>query len=118
MLREGSEDRREGPRAGAYQRGHDVNNLGSVLQALGDLEGAKRCYERALKIDEKALGPEHTSVARDVNNLGSVLQDQGDLEGAKSCYERALKIFEKRLGKEHPNAVIVRNNLKSLQEDS
>ncbi len=87
-----------------------------VLKDQGDLEGAKRCFERALKIDEKALGTEHTSVARDVNNLGLVLKDQGDLEGAKRCYERALKIFEERLGKDHPNAVLVRNNLKSLQE--
>ena len=64
----------------------DVNNLGMVLKAQGDLEGAKRCFERALAIDEKALGPEHTNVAINVNNLGSVLKAQGDLEGAKRCF--------------------------------
>jgi tetratricopeptide (TPR) repeat protein len=83
-----------------------------------ELASARSVLERALAIDEKALGPEHTSVARDVNNLGLVLKDLGDLEGAKRCFERALKIFEKRLGKDHPNAVLVRNNLKSLQENS
>ena len=87
-----------------------------MLRDQGDLEGTKRCYERALEIDEKAFGTDHTSVARDVNNLGLVLKDQGDLEGAKRCYERALRIVEKRLGKDHPNTVLVRNNLKSLQE--
>ena len=86
------------------------------MQDLGDLEGAKKCFERALKIDEKALGPEHTSVAIRVNNLGSVMRDLVDLEGAKKCFERALAIFEKRLGKDHPKTVLVRNNLKSLQE--
>ena len=82
-----------------------------MLQDQGDLEGAKRCFERALKIDEKAFGPEHTSVAIDVNNLGSVLQDQGDLEGAKRCFERALKIDEKALGPEHTSVARDVNNL-------
>ena len=87
-----------------------------VLKAQGDLEGAKKCYQRALAIDEKALGPEHTSVAIDVNNLGSALKAEGDREGAKKCYSRALDIFEKQLGKDHPNTIVVRNNLQALQK--
>jgi tetratricopeptide (TPR) repeat protein len=94
-----------------------LNNLGRYLNNRMELASARSVLERALAIDEKALGPEHTSVARDVNNLGSVLKDQGDLEGAKRCCEIALNIFEKRLGKDHPNAVLARNNLKSLQEN-
>jgi tetratricopeptide (TPR) repeat protein len=94
-----------------------LNNLGRYLNNRMELASARSVLERALAIDEKAFGTEHTSVARDVNNLGLVLKDLGDLEGAKRCFERALKIFEKRLGKDHPNAVLVRNNLKSLQEN-
>ncbi|MCK9566036.1 MAG: FxSxx-COOH system tetratricopeptide repeat protein, partial [Methanothrix sp.] len=93
-----------------------LNNLGSYLNNRMELVSARSVLQWALKIDEKAFGPEHTSVAIDVNNLGSVLKAQDDLAGAKSCFERALKILEKRLGKDHPNAVLVRNNLKSLQE--
>ena len=37
----------------------DVNNLGSVLWALGDLAGAKVAFERALRIDEAVYGPAH-----------------------------------------------------------
>jgi tetratricopeptide (TPR) repeat protein len=81
----------------------DVNNLGSVLQALGDFPGAKAACERALKIDEKAFGPDHPDVAIRVNNLGGVLQALGDFPGAKAAYERALKIFEKAFGPDHPN---------------
>lgn len=92
-----------------------LNSLGRYLNNKMELDSARSVLERALAIDEKALGPEHTRVAIDVNNLGSVLQALGDLEGAKRCCERALTIFEKRLGKDHPNAVLVRNNLKSLQ---
>jgi tetratricopeptide (TPR) repeat protein len=32
-----------------------VNNLGSVLKALGDLAQARQCYERALRIFRKFL---------------------------------------------------------------
>ena len=93
-----------------------VNNLGNVLQDLGDLPGARACYERALRIDEAAYGPEHPNVATDVNNLGSVLQDLGDLPGARAAFERALRILRRFLGEEHPKTVIVRNNLAALEQ--
>jgi tetratricopeptide (TPR) repeat protein len=88
-----------------------VNNLGGVLQDLGDLQGAKERYERALKIDEKAYGPDHPTVATDVNNLGGVLQDLDDLQGAKEHYERALKIDEKAYGPDHPEVATDVSNL-------
>jgi tetratricopeptide (TPR) repeat protein len=49
-----------------------VNNLGSVLQDQGDLEGAKRCFERALKIFEKRLGKDHPNAVIVRNNLNSL----------------------------------------------
>jgi tetratricopeptide (TPR) repeat protein len=91
-----------------------VNNLGSVLQALGDLAGAKACYERALRIDEAAFGPDHPNVARDVNNLGGVLQALGDLAGARECFQRALRIDEAAFGPDHPNVARDVNNLGSV----
>ncbi len=94
-----------------------LNSLGRYLNNRMELASARSVLERALKIDEKALGPEHTSVARDVNNLGLVLNDQGDLEGAKRCYERALKIDEKALGPEHTSVATMANNLGSVLQD-
>ena len=94
-----------------------LNDLGRYLHNRMELAPAKSVLERALEIDEKALGPEHTSVARDVNNLGSVMQDLGDLEGAKKCFERALKIDEKALGPEHTSVAIRVNNLGSVMRD-
>jgi tetratricopeptide (TPR) repeat protein len=41
-----------------------------VLQAQGDHQEARKCFERALKIDEKAYGPDHPDVAIRVNNIG------------------------------------------------
>jgi Tfp pilus assembly protein PilF len=37
----------------------DVNNLGTVLQAQGDLPEARKCFERALKIFREKLGEDH-----------------------------------------------------------
>ncbi|MCJ7444804.1 MAG: tetratricopeptide repeat protein [Methanotrichaceae archaeon] len=91
-----------------------VNNLGSVLQALGDLQEAKKCYERALKIDENVYGPDNPEVATDVNNLGLVLRDLGDLQEAKKCYERAFEIFRTKLGENHDKTRKVKSNLESL----
>jgi tetratricopeptide (TPR) repeat protein len=71
-----------------------LNNLGSVLGALGDLSGAREHLERAVRVAEVAFGPDHMNVGTCLNNLGCVLQDQGDLSGAQASYERALAIAE------------------------
>ena len=92
----------------------DVNNLGSVLYAQGDLAGARGCCERALGIWRVAYGEDHPQVATAHNNLGMVLQDQGDLAGARGCFERALGIFEKFLPEGHPDIEWARGSLESL----
>jgi tetratricopeptide (TPR) repeat protein len=55
-----------------------VNNLGLGLKDLGELQEARKCFERALKIDEAVYGPDHPVVATRVNNLGGVLKDLGE----------------------------------------
>jgi tetratricopeptide (TPR) repeat protein len=92
----------------------DLNNLGCVLQHLGDLVGAKKNHQRALRIDEAAFGPDHPRVASCLNNLGSALQGLGDLTGARENYERALRITEATLGPDHPHVAPRLNNLGSI----
>ena len=46
-----------------------VNNLGGVLQDLGDLKGAKEHFERALSLFRKSLGEDHQSTATVRKNL-------------------------------------------------
>ena len=89
----------------------DVNNLGTVLQDIGDFAAARQCYERALRIDETAFGPDHPNVAIGVNNLGDVMQALGNLSEARQCYERALRIDEAAFGPDHPNVARGINNL-------
>ena len=49
-----------------------VNNLGLVLQDLGDLAGARAAFERALAIFERVLGPDHPSTRIARGNLKSL----------------------------------------------
>src|SRR5579884_4257494 len=88
-----------------------VNNLGNVLQDLGNLQAAKQAFERALRIQEAVYGSNHPMVAIDVNNLGDVLQALGDLQAAKQAFERAITIDEAAYGPNHPNVAIDVNNL-------
>ena len=93
------------------------NNLGGVLQALGDLTGARAQLEQALAIDEAALGPDHPTVGTDRNNLGGVLQALGNLTGARAQYEQALAVDEAALGPTHPTVGTDRNNLGGVLQD-
>ena len=43
----------------------------------------------------KALGPDHSLVAKSLNNLGLLMHYMGDYAGARPLYERALAIREK-----------------------
>jgi tetratricopeptide (TPR) repeat protein len=94
-----------------------INNLGSVLRALGDLAGARAAFDRALRIDEASFGPDHPKVASSVNNLGSVLPELGDLAGARAAFERALRIDEASFGADDPMVAIRVNNLGSVLQD-
>lgn len=92
-----------------------LNQAGLYLIGRAEFSEAKSVHERALEIDEKVYGPDHTEVATDVNNLGVVLQDLGDIEGARNNLERSLEIFQHFLGEDHPKTKLVRENLESLR---
>jgi len=54
----------------------DVNNLGLVLQDIGDLEAAKKMYERALSIFTEYLGEDHPNTVTVQNNLNIIGDSQ------------------------------------------
>jgi tetratricopeptide (TPR) repeat protein len=84
------------------------------LQDTNRLGEAESLYRRALAIDEKSYGPEHSRVAIDLNNLASLLQATNRLGEAEPLMRRALAIDEKSYGPEHPNVAIDLNNLARL----
>jgi tetratricopeptide (TPR) repeat protein len=79
--------------------------------ALAAYSEARALLERALKIGEEALGPEHPDVATVLHNLAGVLWEQDELGTARSLHERALAIREKVLNPEHPSVATSLNNL-------
>jgi tetratricopeptide (TPR) repeat protein len=91
-----------------------LDKLGTLLRGLGDLEGAKTAFLRALSITENKLGPDDTIVAVCAFNLAGVLAEMGDREGARAAYERAHTIFKTTLGQDHPHALIVGESLRGL----
>jgi tetratricopeptide (TPR) repeat protein len=93
----------------------DAGNLGLILQAKGDLEGAQRYSERALAIDEKVYGPDHPTVAIRAGNLGQILQANGDLEGAQRYLQKAYSNAEKRLGAQSPETRVYAAALADLK---
>jgi tetratricopeptide (TPR) repeat protein len=90
------------------------NWTGYYLQFRGEYAEARPYYERALAIQEKALGSDHPDTARSLNNLGALLDSMGDLAGARPYYERALAIWEKALGSDHPDTAYSYNSLGML----
>jgi tetratricopeptide (TPR) repeat protein len=92
-----------------------LNNAGLYQQHLADFDEARKCLERALKIDEKVFGLDHPSVATMANNLGLVLRDLGEMEKAKSCFERSYRIFQQFFGDSHPSTRRVKANLDSMK---
>ena len=91
------------------------NNLGLILQDLGDYVGARKLLEKAMKSAEANFGMDHPTTAVSYSNLGSILQDLGDYVGAKELIEKAFLILEKQLGLDHPNTQIIKGNLDYIQ---
>jgi tetratricopeptide (TPR) repeat protein len=86
------------------------------LYAAGQYRSAIPLAERALDIQEKALGPEHPDVATALNNLASLYRYDGQLALAESLYRRALDIDERALGPDHAQVARDLSNLASLYD--
>ena len=89
-------------------------NIGNVYQRLGDYEKALFHLQKALAIQEVALGPSHADVARTKWNIGLVYQQLGNLAQARSCFEEAHTMFETSLGPDHPDTKKAAHRLEQL----
>jgi tetratricopeptide (TPR) repeat protein len=90
-----------------------LNNLGGLLQAMGNLAGTRPYFERAYAVREKALGSNHPDTAQSIWWLGVLAERDGDKAKAKASvlYRQALTIYENALGPEHPTSQKVRQFL-------
>jgi tetratricopeptide (TPR) repeat protein len=88
--------------------------LGLALVEAGHYTEAEPHLNRALVIDEKSLGADHSSTAASLNNLGHLYSEQGKYSDAEPLFKRALAISESSLGVDHPETAIRLNNLAGL----
>jgi Tfp pilus assembly protein PilF len=88
-----------------------TSNLGLAHHAAGAHRQARAAHERALRLTEEVLGPDHPGLRNLLNNLGAALQALGDLEGAGAAFARALRLAEGALGASHPDVATALANL-------
>jgi tetratricopeptide (TPR) repeat protein len=91
------------PPPGAEERAAELLNrlAGYRHHALAAYAQQRLLTERALKIIEDVMGPEHPDTAQLLNDLGFAIEAEGDLARARPLYERALGINEKVRGLDH-----------------
>jgi tetratricopeptide (TPR) repeat protein len=94
--------------------GRLLNQIGVYALGRAEYEKARAAFERALRIDERAFGPQDVRVGVRLTNLGNALKALGDLAGAKAAHERAVEIDEKAYGPDHPDVATDVNNLGSV----
>jgi tetratricopeptide (TPR) repeat protein len=80
-----------------------ANNLATVVQALGDYQGAKLLLEKVLKSDEANFGETHLATPVRHYNYGVLLDSMNiPYKGFKWC-KKAHHIFNNHLATSHPN---------------
>jgi tetratricopeptide (TPR) repeat protein len=91
-----------------------LDTAATYLQTYGQPAQAKPLFERALRIDEAAYGPDHPEVATHLKNLASALGDLGQPGPARPLLERALRIAEAGHGPDHPITAAIREGLRGV----
>jgi tetratricopeptide (TPR) repeat protein len=96
--------------------------IGWAKDGKGEYEEALSYYEKALKIRQRSLPPNHPDLAMSYNNIGLVYYNMGDYPKALSSYEKALEIQQQSLPPNHPHLAASYSNIgnayKSMDEYS
>ena len=98
--------------------GRLMHELGGLLDAKAQPVEAEPLMRRALEINEKKFGPNHSSVTAGLGNLAGLLLKTDRSAEAELLSRRALAIDEERLGSNHPTVATRLNNLASILNDT
>jgi tetratricopeptide (TPR) repeat protein len=91
-----------------------LSRTGDHLYERGQYKEAESLCQRALRIREQALGPEHPEVAQSLNSLAVLYITQHLYERVESLCLRALSIQEQALGPQHTDVAVTLNDLAML----
>jgi len=89
----------------------------STLIAAGKYDEALAQEESALKLREKALGPESPAAANSLHQLGNIYHVKGDYPKAETAFQRALTIREGTSGPESDDVFTLLVSLGGLYYD-
>src|SRR4030095_10855650 len=98
----------------ALQQARKLYKKANDLRIAGKYDEAAPCFEGALEIRERILGPDHPDVSQAINGLATIHYFKGEYSKAEPLYQRALAIREKSLGPEHPDVAQSINILAAL----
>ena len=91
-----------------------LNNVAHYLDLRALYPPAEPLYQRALRIRESELGPDHSLTTTTMNNLARLYRDMGKYDLAEDLYRQALAARERALGPLHPDTATSLNNLGRL----
>ena len=106
-----------GAAASAHAQGIKWKALNKEVMTLyqkGQYDRAVVVAKKALDMAEKAVGPNHPSVATSLNNLAGLYGTQGRYAEAEPLYRRSLAIREKALGPDYPDVAATLENIAKL----
>jgi serine/threonine-protein kinase len=86
-------------------------NLAVVLAAAGEIDEARRLYERSIAVMDRELGPTHDNTILARNNFGLLLANNGDLEGAERLQREVLEARREKFGDVHQEVASALQNL-------
>jgi tetratricopeptide (TPR) repeat protein len=78
---------------------------------------AEMLYQRAVRIWEQSLGPDHPHVASSLNGLARLYYLQGKYEQAEPLYHRVMRIWEQSLGSDQPDLTYPLNGLAKIYSE-
>jgi tetratricopeptide (TPR) repeat protein len=78
--------------------------LGKVLEELGDMQGAKASYQKALTMAEARDGPTRDGLTLACMHLGNLLLCLGDRRGGVAYLKRGAAIGKVAFAKEFPES--------------
>ncbi len=94
-----------------------MNNVGVVEYNAGRLDDARKHFELAAELSQKALGPTSPKLADAVSNLGSILTELGRMREGLVHLERSLAIRKAVLRATHPDIAYSWNGIGSAYLD-
>ena len=100
----------------AVERGAALSRRAEQHWAKGEYAQAETLWQRALAIQEQALGPAHPNVAATLHSLADLYWARGEYGRVEPLLQRTLAIEEHALGPEHPTVAITLHSLAYLSQ--